>query len=266
MSRPPAPREWDAAEYHRLSAPQFKWGVRVLNQLHLRGDERVLDAGCGTGKLTRVLLENLPRGQVVAVDLSTNMVRHSQGNLRPEFGNRIAFVAADLAALPFSCAFDGILSTASFHWVLDHDTLFANLWGVLRSGGWLHAQCGGGPNLSRLRGRVRELAAQPEYSPWIGEFPEPWFFSDAEGAGLCLRKAGFVEVVTSIEPAPVTLSGKEEFQDFIRSVVLHRHLERFPDDSLRQSLLGELAARAAQDDPPWTLDYCRLNLRARKPQ
>ena len=106
MSRPPAPREWDAAEYHRLSAPQFKWGVRVLNQLHLRGDERVLDAGCGTGKLTRVLLENLPRGQVVAVDLSTNMVRHSQGNLRPEFGNRIAFVAADLAALPFSCAFD----------------------------------------------------------------------------------------------------------------------------------------------------------------
>ncbi|HYR45160.1 MAG TPA: class I SAM-dependent methyltransferase, partial [Terriglobia bacterium] len=144
-------REWDAAEYHRLSVPQFQWGQRVLIELKLRGDECVLDAGCGTGKLTRLLLQNLPRGRVVGLDLSRNMVRHARRGLRREFGDRAQFVAADLLALPFCEVFDGIFSTASFHWVLDHDALFRNLFAALRSGGWFHAQCGGGPNLARLR-------------------------------------------------------------------------------------------------------------------
>src|SRR5260370_31462381 len=119
MSTPSNSREWNAAEYHRLSAPQFQWGQRALNQLRLRGDECVLDAGCGTGKLTRLLLENLPRGRVIGLDLSLNMVTHAQPNLQSEFGSRAQFVAANLIALPFCEVFDGIFSTASFHWVLD---------------------------------------------------------------------------------------------------------------------------------------------------
>ena len=124
---PPNSREWDAAEYHRLSTPQFQWGQRVLSELHLRGDECVLDAGCGTGKLTRLLLQNLPRGRVVGLDVSRNMVRHARRDLQAEFGDRAQFVAADLLVLPFCEVFDGIFSTASFHWVLDHDALFRNL-------------------------------------------------------------------------------------------------------------------------------------------
>ena len=147
-------REWNAADYHRLSTPQFQWGQRVLNDLRLRGDECVLDAGCGTGKLTHLLLQNLPRGRVVGLDLSRNMVQHARRDLQVAFGERVQFVAADLIALPFRDAFDGIFSTASFHWVLDHDILFSNLFAALRPGGWLHAQCGGGANIARLRQRV----------------------------------------------------------------------------------------------------------------
>src|SRR5260370_16186056 len=120
MSEPPS-REWNAAEYHRLSAPQFQWGQHIVSQLRLRGDERLLDAGCGTGKLTRILLENLPRGHVVGLDLSRNMVLHARQNLEPDFGERVSFVCADLVALPFRACFDGTFSTASFHWVLDRD-------------------------------------------------------------------------------------------------------------------------------------------------
>jgi ubiquinone/menaquinone biosynthesis C-methylase UbiE len=109
-------REWDAAEYHRLSTPQFQWGQRVLGELHLRGDECVLDAGCGTGRLTELLLRNLPRGGVVGLDLSQNMVVHARSSLKEEFKERVEFVVADLVALPFLDAFDGIFSTASFHW------------------------------------------------------------------------------------------------------------------------------------------------------
>jgi SAM-dependent methyltransferase len=258
-------REWNAKEYHRLSAPQFQWGQRVLSELPLRGDECVLDAGCGTSGLTHLLLANLPRGRVVGLDLSRNMVVHARENLLAEFGERAQFVAADLAALPFRDAFDGIFSTASFHWVLDHDVLFRNLFGALRPGGWLHAQCGGGPNIARLRQRVRALSQTAAFSQWLAPFPEPWFFSDAESAAVRLRSAGFENVQTSLEDAAVHVSSSEEFQGYLQTFVLHRHLELLPAEALRGKFLQELAAAAAADDPPWTLDYTRLNLRARKP-
>jgi trans-aconitate 2-methyltransferase len=259
-------REWNAAEYHRLSAPQFQWGQRVLNDLHLRGDECVLDAGCGTGKLTRLLLQNLPRGRVVGLDLSRNMVMHAERDLHAEFGDRAQFVAADLIALPFRDAFDGIFSTASFHWVLDHDALFRNLFGALRSGGWLHAQCGGGPNLARFRQSVRALSKTAEFSQWLGEFPEPWFFSDADSAASRLRAAGFEEIRTSLEAATITVSSADEFHGYLRTFILHRHLELLPTEVLRETFVKVLGNVSAREVPPWTLDYTRLNLRARKPE
>lgn len=266
MSEPPKSREWNAAEYHRLSAPQFQWGQRVLSELRLRGNEWVLDAGCGSGKLTRLLLQNLPAGRVVGLDVSRNMVQHARQNLRAEFGIRVEFAAADLLALPFRAAFDGIFSTASFHWVLDHDALYRNLYASLKPGGWLHAQCGGGPNLKRLRDRVRALSQTKKFSPWLGRFSEPWFFSDAQDAAARLRAAGFREIETSVEPAAFAVASREEFKDYLRVFVLHRHLELLPDAARVEQYLQQLAAQCDHDSPPWTLDYCRLNIRARKPE
>ena len=266
MSEPPKSREWNAAEYHRLSAPQFQWGQRVLAELRLRGDECLLDAGCGTGKLTHILLQNLPRGRVVGLDVSRNMVLHAQQNLLPDFGDRVSFVAADLVALPFRDCFDGVFSTASFHWVLDHNTLFRNLYDALRAGGWLHAQCGGGPNLARLRQRVRALSQTAEFSNWLGKFPEPWFFSDAEGAASRLRAARFERVETNTEEASFNVASHQEFQQYLRTFVLHRHLELLPTDTLRSAFVEKLADASAHDNPSWTLDYWRLNLRAHKPE
>ncbi len=266
MPSPANSREWNAAEYHRLSAPQFQWGQRVLSELHLRGDECVLDAGCGTGKLTALLLRNLPKGRVVGLDLSRNMAQHARQNLRQEFGERAQFVTADLLALPFLNCFDGIFSTASFHWVLDHDALFNSLFAALRPGGWLHAQCGGGANLARLRERVRALSQSSEFAPWLSNYSEPWLFSDAEGAAARLRRAGFEAIHTDLEPAAFAVSSREEFMQYLRTFVLHRHLELLPDEARRQTFVESLATMAAQDDPPWTLDYYRLNLRAIKPR
>lgn len=265
MSQPPNSREWNAADYHRLSAPQFQWGQRVLSQLTLRGDEFLLDAGCGIGKLTRILLENLSNGRVVGLDLSHNMVTHAHVSLRADFGDRIQFVAADMVSLPFGSRFDGIFSTASFHWVKDHDELFRSLFEVLRREGWLHAQCGGEPNLQQLPQRVKELSATPEFSAWLGQFSEPWYFADPESTATRLRNAGFIEIETALEQAAFAVPNSEEFQDYLRTFVLHRHLERLPTESLRIGFVRKLAEASATDDPPWTLDYWRLNLSARKP-
>jgi len=264
MPELPKSREWNASEYHRLSAPQFQWGQRVLSGLVLRGDECLLDAGCGTGRLTRILVENLPRGRVVGLDLSNNMALHAQQHLKPDFGERVGFVVADLVALPFRNCFDGIFSTASFHWVKNHDVLFRNLYQALRPAGWLHAQCGGGPNIDRLRQRVRAVAQSPKFSRWLGDFPEPWFFSDAESAASRLRAAGFERVETGIEQASFAVPSAEEFKAYLRTFVLHQHFELLPTEELRSEFEQKLADMAAHDDPPWTLDYWRLNLRAVK--
>lgn len=255
-------REWNSSEYHRLSQPQVSWGKKVLARLKLRGDETVLDAGCGTGRLTADLLEGLPNGHAVGVDLSQNMLRAAREHLKG-FGSRVSLVAADLKALPFGQVFDVIVSTAAFHWVLDHDLLFANLHRALRPGGRLHAQCGGGPNLARLRKRMSDLARSPEFAAYLAGSAEPWLFQDAQSMKATLSRAGFVEIDTSVESAPTVLDGREQFADFVRTVIVRTYLEKLPSEALRSLYMQKLAELAAEDDPPFSLDYWRLNLSAR---
>jgi trans-aconitate 2-methyltransferase len=257
-------REWNAALYHQISAPQISWGKKVLARISLRGDETVLDAGCGTGRLTRELLEALPSGQVVGLDLSQNMLDVARAHLKPDFGGRLELVCCDLLDMPFEQRFDGIFSTASFHWVLDHDRLFRSLYRALRPGGWLCAQCGGGRNLGRLLGRVHRLIAAQPYAQHFAGYPFPWEFSDPETAASRLRRAGFEEIETSLEEAPTEFPNAQEFQQFVESVILRNHLDRIPDRALREQFLAEVTRQAAGDNPAFLLDYWRLNLRGRK--
>ena len=258
-------REWNADIYHRVSIPQVSWGKKVLARVSLRGDETVVDAGCGTGRLTRDLLEVLPRGRVVGIDLSWNMVQSAREHLRRDFGERVELVCCDLMHLPFENAFDGIFSTAVFHWVRDHQQLFANLFRALRPGGWLCAQCGGGPNLTRLLQRVDSLMARPAYALYFRDFRFPWEYSDPETTARRLGSAGFSAIETSLEEAPTRLDAAEDYRKFVENVILHRHLDRLSTTALRHEFMDELVRQAEADSPPFFLDYWRLNLQARKP-
>jgi trans-aconitate methyltransferase len=256
-------REWNSAIYHRLSGPQVSWGKKVLARLNLRGDEHVLDAGCGTGRLTAELLEALPRGRVIGIDLSQNMLAAARDHLSHHFGNRLSLIACDFLQLPFENTFDIIVSTAAFHWVIDHDRLFANLHDALVPGGRLEAQCGGGPNLVRLRQRADALAATAEFAPYFEGFREPWLYQNAEKAAEGLRRAGFVEVETSVEAAPTVLDDAAHFREYLPNIIFRRHLERLPTANQRTRFVDILTQQAGDDDPPFLLDYWRLNLRGR---
>lgn len=258
--------EWDAASYHRLSAPQFSWGRRIVERLTLRGDETVMDVGCGTGRLTAMLLERLPRGRVAAVDLSQNMLEEASAHLGPRFGGQVRFVRADLASLPFDKGFDGVFSTAAFHWVPDHERLFRSLYKSLKPGGWLVAQCGGGPNIARLMRRASVLMATEPYAAYFSGWKDSKVFADDVTTAERLRAEGFVDVETGLEPAPTVLSGADEFREFLTTVNMHAHLARLPEGPLRRRFVEELTKQAAQDDPPYSLDYCRLNISARRPE
>jgi trans-aconitate 2-methyltransferase len=155
------------------------------------------------------------------------------------------------------------VSTAAFHWVLDHDRLFLNLREVLVPGGWLEAQCGGGPNIARLRDRANQLSATPRFAAFLKDFREPWLFQDAANAAETLRRAGFVDVETSVEPALTVLDDAPHYNEFVRNIIFRRHLENIPDAQRRDEFMANLTEQAAKDDPPFSIDYWRLNLRGR---
>ena len=144
-------RDWDGASYDRISAPQEALGRAVLARMELRGDETVLDAGCGSGRVTEALLERLPRGRVIAVDASPSMVEQARG--ASAGSERVEVRQMDLLELELEEPVDAILSTATFHWILDHDALFRRLHAALRPGGQLVAQCGGEGNIDRAARR-----------------------------------------------------------------------------------------------------------------
>ncbi len=260
-----ASREWNSAAYARLSDPQFGWGRVIVQSLQLRGDELVLDAGCGAGRVTAELLERLPRGRVLALDLSHNMVTQARQTLASRFGPHACYLQGDLQAVPLVNAVDGVFSTATFHWVKDHDALFTSLFAALRPGGWLVAQCGGGPNLKRLRERTEALMHSAAYASYFENWKTPWKYPEPEETSGRLKRAGFTNVKTWLEEAPVRLPDAQTFYDFEQNVTLHRHLAAITDITARHEFLTEITRQFTVDESPWMLDYWRLNIRATKP-
>lgn len=260
-----SPREWNASEYHRLSNPHVDWGTRVLSRLPLTGNETVMDAGCGTGRLTAQLLERLPHGRVIAMDRSANMLAEAEAFLRPTFGDRVSFLHADLLDFTLPEPVDAIFSTATFHWVLDHPALFRRLHDSLAPGGLLVAQCGGGPNLDRLMDRYGTIAAEPAYRDRLADWPGPWEFAGADETFHRLADAGFTGIATSVEEAPTILADAPTYREFLRTVILRAHLDRIANEAGREALLDRLTSLAAADHPAFFLDYWRLNLAGQRP-
>lgn len=244
------PRDWDARTYDRVADPMTRWGSAVLDRLPLGGDETVLDAGCGSGRVTELLAARLPRGQVVALDGSAAMIDAARERLAP-FGNRIVYLVADLGRpLPLTEPVDAILSTATFHWVPDHDALFSNLAAVLRSGGWLVAQCGGVGNIASIQ---RVLATIGD--GWLG----PVHFETPMATVGRLDAAGFVDIDCWLTDEPTLFEPGEPLETYLRTVVLGAHLERLPL-SERDGFVRKVGERL----PEPVIDYVRLNIVARR--
>jgi trans-aconitate methyltransferase len=255
--------EWNAARYHEISAPQQAWGRRVLERLPLEGDERVLDVGCGSGKLTAEIAGRVPRGSVVGLDRSAAMLGQAAAYLR-DHAPRTRLVLADAAALPFRRTFDAVFSGATFHWIHDHAALFRSIVAALRPGGRLVAQCGGGGNLALLYGRAARLMQEPRFARYFEEWQEPTYFADVETTRRRMLAAGFVDVEVSLESAPTTFHAPDDYREFIANVCLRHQGERQPRPEW-QSFLRDLTVAAAGDTPAFTLDYWRLNLAGRRP-
>jgi len=241
------PHDWDAATYDRLPIPMTGWGLEVLERLRLRGDETVLDAGCGTGQVTEARRGRRPHVRGLALDASRSM---SAAGVERLGADRMPYLTQDLLdPIPVDPV-DAILSTATFHWVPDHDRLFANLAAVLRSRGQLAAQCGGWGNLERVNAAAERAAGIDLLATKVYATPEEtWTRMEAEG---------FVDIETWLTEAPVELP-PDELEPYLRTVILSGEVaRRTPEDA------DELVHAVATELGEPSIDYVRLNIVARK--
>jgi trans-aconitate 2-methyltransferase len=248
-----ASRDWDAATYDRVSDIQLRWALEQLDRLELDDDEVVLDAGCGSGRVTALLADRVPRGRVYGVDVAPSMARHAQEAL----GDRATILCQDLVELKLPEPVDTAFSNATFHWIHDHDRLFARLYAAIKPGGQLVAQCGGRGNIDSFRVLADAVAATQPFAPYFGDWVRPWNYAGAQETKERLERAGFTEVSCWLEPRPMM---PDDPRAFVQTVCLVRHLDPLPEP-LRAQFIDRVLE---QSGDPLVLEYVRLNMTARR--
>ena len=238
------PFEWDAPTYDALPLPHVEWGQRVLDRMRLTGTERVLDAGCGTGRDAAAALERWPGIDLVCLDASVRMIDAAKERL----GERASYVVADLTEpLPIEPV-DAVMSVAAFHWVTDHPLLFRNLAVSVTPGGRLTSDCGGQGQVAILDQALITVTGKPkQYIRFAG-------VDDTEAA---LRAGGWQVESVRLRPDPLRLDDPDLLETYLATVMLGAYLDKMPAEEHRPFVR---AVREAMTEP--VIDYVRLEIDA----
>ena len=245
---------WDGDDYQRRFDELASSGADVHGEAALVaafGPGSVLDAGCGSGRVTQALIERLPRGRVIAVDASDSMAQAARERLGEEADVRVM----DLLELELQAPVDAVLSTATFHWIADHERLFARLHAALRPGGQLVVQCGGEGNIDRLRGVANEVLALAPYAEHFSGWRAPWNYAAPQATEERLWAAGFSQARCWLAPTPTQ---PEYPREFLQTIVLGPHVQRLPEP-LREPFMDDVMGALGE---PVVVDYVRLNVDA----
>ena len=252
-------REWNAVQYEDLSSPMTRWGTEFLERVELAGDESAIDAGCGTGKVTALLLERLPRGTVLAVDGSRAMV----GAAAERFAGkpRVRAEHQDLLELEVEATVDLVFSTATFHWIRDHERLFEKISRALKPGGRLAAQCGGEGNISRATAATTRVMEWDRFRPFFEGWDDDKNYAGTGETKELLEAAGFEDTEVWLHEEPTRFGSVGELARYLSTVVLGGHLERLPGGE-KELFAGAVAGEISAEDGDPLLDYVRLNMKA----
>jgi trans-aconitate 2-methyltransferase len=224
---------WDAQTYDEVSClVQYRWGQQILEWRKWNGNETVMDAGCGTGLLTKLLAQRVPRGKVYAVDMDSNMIRHAKRYLKGL--ENVEVVQSDFGHVRLPTKLDVIFSNAALHWVHDHAQVFQHFWKMLKSDRTnrrqLLIQCGGYGNLHRILTLLRRVMQLNEFEEYFANMNQSWYFAKPEDTSKLLGEIGYINTKVHLHNDCVNLADRKIYSRFVKTVIMKPFLEHLPDD------------------------------------
>ncbi len=255
---------WDAETYDAVSGTQEKWAKSMIDTRKWTGKENLLDAGCGSGRVTKILSKVITKGKIYAIDNDSNMVKKARENL---FGiDNVEVLQADLLDIGSSLIplkFDVIFSNAVLHWVSDHRQVFSNFSDLLYENGVLLVQCGGYGNLQMAIEVFDKAKALPEFSNYFAKWKNEWNFAKPMDTKIILKELGYRETKVYLTDAPVIFDSKGDYSAYLKTVVLGPYLRHLPSEETRVKFVEAIIAlieKQGSKPKQWTLDYVRLNI------
>jgi trans-aconitate 2-methyltransferase len=256
---------WNAELYDRLNKPHRVWAQAILDELALNGDETVLDAGCGSGSVTFMLLERIPNGKLYAVDGSPEMIEQITASVAERGLTNIEPIHADLTDFTLPEPVDVIFSNAVFHWIHDDEGLFGSLLRAAKPGGRLRAQFGGGHIFSKFTPAVDAVRARAPFAEHLTSMDDAKNFRTPEDAVAAMERVGWTEARADTFEAPIEFPDQGEAETYLRTIILRDHIRHLPEqhhDAYIRAVIGEYIDRHGS---PFTADYVRLNVWSTKP-
>ena len=252
---------WNAEVYDRIGTPMRGWAQQVIDDLALRGDETVLDAGCGSGSVTLDLQKKLPGGKIYAVDASAEMIAALTKTLVERDITNVVPMHASLTDFTLPEPVDAVFSNAVFHWIPDDDALFGCLYRATKPGGRLRAQCGGYGNNAHVLAAVASIRGEEPFAEHLGEFTDSKKYRTPAEATESLERAGFTDVRALLFEAPVPFESNDVAALYIRTILLRDHVARLPTEELRDAYAHAVVEETIRRwGAPYVADYVRLDL------
>jgi trans-aconitate 2-methyltransferase len=255
---------WDAKTYDKISSSvQLEWGRKLIEKRNWIGNEIVMDAGAGSGNLTKILADKVPQGLIYAVDNDPNMVEQAKTNLSSYKNVNVIHSSMDKVNLPTKV--DVIFSNAALHWVLDQKSIFSHFWRLLKpDGGELLIEFGGDGNVERSVNVIFKLMQFQQFKEHFVNWKQSWYFPKKDEIEILLEKSRFKDIQVHLSKRTTYFSDRDEFAIFVKAVIMKPFLGYLPNDKKREEFLEEFLKEIGPSSSKWSLDYVRLGISARK--
>ncbi len=257
------PHEFNGEKYTKASAHQKEWGARLIAEFELRGDEQILDLGCGDGTLTAKMADLVPDGRVLGIDASRGMIEAAGKHNRPN----LTFVLMDINDMRFEAEFDLVFSNATLHWVKDHHRLLANVFEALTDNGMLRFNFGADGNCLHFFKVIREAMAQKEYARYFNGFDWPWTMPRVDEYAALLKQFPFRRARAWGENADRNFPDAEALVGWIDQpsiVPFLKCVDESDKQRFRDTVVEAMVAQTIQNDGTYFETFRRINVLAVK--
>lgn len=182
--------EWNAQAYNRLSSLQDTMGAEVLSLLQLKGNERILDVGCGNGKTTAAIASRVPQGSVLGADASADMVAFANEHWTADHPN-LQFAVADARHLPFKDEFDLVVSFNALHWIPDPALPLQGIRRALKPDGKAQLRMVAKGERRCIEDVIEETRKLPRWAGYFNSFRDPFMRLTPEQYAALAKEQGF---------------------------------------------------------------------------